>query len=78
MSPATILLLVEAFQAAIAAAPQVVALAKQAKDFFVTLFSNGLITKAEQDAVHAHMDQWVTCLTSGTVPLEFTVEADPQ
>jgi hypothetical protein len=78
MPSKTILLIVQGFQAAIAAAPQAIELVKQAKEFFTTLFSKGLITKETQDRVHARMDEWVACLTSGTVPPEFTVEPDPQ
>ena len=78
MNPATILLIVQAFQAAIAAAPQAIEIVNQAKEFFVTLFSRGLITKEQQDRVHANIQAWFDCLNSGITPPEFTVEPDPQ
>jgi hypothetical protein len=74
---AAIPLIIQGVQLAIAAAPQVEAIAKSAKDFFSSLFSAGLISKATQDALHAHVDACQAAALSGTVPPEFTVEADP-
>lgn len=77
MNPALLLTLVQAIHAAIAAAPQVVEVAEKAKDFIASLFRAELISKDQQDRIHAHVDAVAASLASGATPPEFTVEADP-
>lgn len=77
MDPATIALIVGFIQAAIKAAPQVAQLAVEAKNFVTSLFKAGLIGKVQQDALHAHVDDYCAALLAGKVPPEFTVEPDP-
>lgn len=77
LNPATIALIIQGIQAAIAAAPQVEALALKAKEFISELFGAGLITKETQDALHAHVDAVCAAALAGTPPPAWTVEADP-
>jgi hypothetical protein len=77
MNPATILLIMQAISAAIAAAPKVVEVAKAAKDFITSLFTANLITKEQQDALHAFVDNQGQLALAGIPPIHWTVEADP-
>lgn len=77
MDPESILLIIQAIQAAIAAAPQIEQVAIDAKNWVASLFSNSLISKETQDLIHAHVDAYQEALLNGTTPPEFTVEADP-
>ncbi len=77
MSPDTILLIIKAIQAAIAAAPQVEAIAIKAKEFITSLFTAQVITAAQQDAIHAHIDSLAAAAAANQPPPEFLVEADP-
>jgi predicted RNA-binding protein associated with RNAse of E/G family len=77
LNPATIALIIQGFQAAIAAAPQVEALAVKAKDYVTSLFESGLISKETQDAIHAHVDAISAAAKAGSLPPEWSVEADP-
>lgn len=76
--PAAVALAIQAFTALMAAAPQVAAILEQAKNFFTGLFAAGLITKAQQDAVHAHLDSVWAMLQSGITLDHWKVEPDPQ
>jgi hypothetical protein len=77
LNPAEIMLIVQGIQAAISAAKEVGPIIEAAKNWITTLFEKGLISKATQDLVHAHVDAWAASVASGTTPPEFTVEADP-
>ena len=77
MNSATLLLIIQAVQAAIAAAPQVADVAVKAKDFIASLFGAGLITKEQQDRIHAHVDAICAAALAGQELPEWTVEADP-
>jgi hypothetical protein len=77
MNPATILLIIQGVQAAIAAAPQVVEVAQKGKDFITSLFTAGLISKDQQDKIHAHVDAVCAAALAGQELPEWTVEADP-
>jgi hypothetical protein len=77
LNPETIGLIVQGIQAAIAAAPQVESLAIKAKDFISELFSQGLISKETQDALHAHVDEICAALLAEQAPPAWTVEPDP-
>lgn len=69
--------LMSAIQLAIAAAPKVVKLYEDAKTFISALFSAGVISKADQDAMHAHVDLIQAAVDAGTIPPSWTVETDP-
>ena len=77
-NPATLLLIAQAISAAVAAAPSVIEVIDKAKAFIESLFSAGLIDKATQDALFAHVDEVCNAALNGTLPPEFTVEPDPQ
>ncbi len=77
LNPATILLIVQAIQAAIKAAPMVEEIVVKAKDWVTSLFSAGLISIETQHAIHSHIDALTASVNSGQVPPEFQVEADP-
>lgn len=77
MSIASILLIVQGIQAAIAAAPGVIAVVEKGKDLISALFTAGKITKEQQDALHARIDADAALAASGIVPPEFQVEPDP-
>lgn len=77
MTAATFALVVQGIQAAIAAAPQIEAVATSAKNFITTLFENGVITAAQQNAVHAHVDAVAAAVANGQTPPEFVVAPDP-
>jgi len=78
MSAATLALIIQGIQAGIAAAPQIEAVAIKGKEFITSLFEGGVITKAQQDATHAHIDAVAAAVKSGGLPPEWSVEADPQ
>lgn len=75
--PASILAILQGFELAMAAAPKVVELVKQAKKFFADLFSAGLITKAQQDAVFLRIEAHWAMVQAGIVPQHWQVEPDP-
>ena len=77
MTPTAFLLIVQGIQAAIAAAPEIASIMTAAKDFVSSLFGAGVITAAQQDALHAHIDDLVFALLNGNEPPEFTIEPDP-
>ena len=77
MKPSTLALIMQGLQAAITAAPAVTELVTKAKDFISTLFSKGLISKAQQDALHAHVDSVAAMAKEGIIPPHWQVEADP-
>jgi len=77
LNPATIQLILQAIQAAIAAAPEVVALGEEAKKFITGLFSAGVITKQTQDACHLQVDAWMAQAAAGIIPDSWKVQPDP-
>lgn len=77
MTPATILLIVQGIQAAISAAPAAVEIVAKAKEFISALFSANAITKAQQDALHAHIDSLQALALAGVVPSHWQVQPDP-
>lgn len=72
-----IIKIVQAFEAAIAAAPQVVELVNKAKEFIAAMFGAKLITKAQQDALHARIDAHVLQVQAGIIDPALLVEPDP-
>jgi predicted RNA-binding protein associated with RNAse of E/G family len=72
-----ILFIIQLIQAGIAIAPDVQRFILESKEFISALFGSGLITKAQQDRVHAHVDLLAAAVSGGQIPPEFTVEPDP-
>lgn len=70
-------LILQGIQAAISAAPSVIAIVQSAKDFISSLFGAGLITKAQQDALHQAIDAHAALVAQGIIPDWWKVEADP-
>lgn len=65
-------------QMAIQEFPKAVALVKKAKDFFTGLVGDGIITKDQQDKLHARIDELSAAAQRGEIPPAWTVEADPE
>lgn len=78
MSAAAILTIISGIQAAISAAPGVIDVFNKAKALITSLFAAGKITKAQQDAIHAHVDSIAAMVNAGIVPDAWTVEKDPE
>jgi len=77
MTAASLLLIVQGIQAAISAAPEVESVVENAKTWVSSLFSSGVITIAQQNAVNAQIDAIVAAFAGGTTPPEFQVQPDP-
>lgn len=77
ISSAAIIALISGFQAVISAAPGVIAIVQQSKDYITSLFKAGKITKEQQDAVHRHIDSIAGLVAAGIVPPAWTVEPNP-
>lgn len=58
-------------------APEVEKIYAAARDLFNSLFSGGLITKAQQDALMDWSDKHMVATLAGEVPPEFQVEPNP-
>lgn len=69
--------IVSAIQLIIKAAPSVISAAAAIKDFITNLFGSGVIDKATQDALHAHVDAVATAMLTGRELPQWTVEPDP-
>ncbi len=69
--------IISGIQAAINAAPQIEAIVTSAKAWFTSLFEGGLITIAQQKAIHDHIDSISAMAKLGIVPPHWQVEADP-
>ncbi len=78
MNPQTIALIMQGLQAAMSAAPQIVEVADAAKTFITSLFTSEQITKAQQDALHAWVDNQAALAAAGIPPAHWAVEPDPQ
>ena len=78
MNPALIVTVIQLIQAMLTAAPKVAELVKQGKDLISALFTNKLISKEEQDAMHAWVDGLAAMHAAGIVPPHWTVEPDPE
>lgn len=74
MTAVLIAQIVSYVQLAVKAAPQAKELYDEAKALFTSLFSAGLITKAQQDAAMSWADAHQAAVLAGEVPPEFTVE----
>ena len=75
---ALIPLIMQGIQAAIQAAPGVIAVVTKAKELITSLFTAGVITKEVQDALHQHVDAIAALVAAGVTPPAWQVEADPE
>lgn len=75
--PPVVFIALNAIQAAITAFPQVKAIVLKGKEFITSLFTAGAITKAQQDALHQHIDDISEAIQRGEIPEGWDVEADP-
>lgn len=78
LTPETLALIVQGISALIVAAPQAIELVGKTKEFVSGMFGSALITKAQQDAIHAHIDALQAMNVAGIVPPHWQVEPDPQ
>ena len=69
--------IVTALELAIRAEPEAAAIVKAGKKFIKATFGAGVITKEQQNALHAHVDAYQTAILAGQTPPEFLVEPDP-
>lgn len=69
--------IIAAIEAAIAAAPKVIAAAAAARDFVAGLFGAGAIDKATQDALFNHIEGLAKAVLTGGPSPAWTVEKDP-
>lgn len=74
----TLALILKGIKAAIAAAPKVFEVVVAAKEWIGALFSGGLITKEQQDRIHAEVDAICVAAIRGEELPHWTVEADPE
>lgn len=77
MSIAGILLVIQGLNAAISAAPTIVAIVTKAKELVAALFTAGVITKEQQDALHMNIDARAALAAAGIIPPHWQVEPDP-
>ncbi len=77
MNSAAILLILQAIEAAIAAAPKVIEIVVKAKEFITTLFTAGAISKEVQDAMHLSVDSKAALAQAGVVDPAWRVDPDP-
>ena len=70
-------MLIQGVQAAIQAAPQVIALVESGKNMITALFTAKLITAEQQSVLHAHIDSISAMAKAGIVPAHWQVQADP-
>ncbi len=78
MNPAAILATIKYVQLAIAAAPDVIKAAQDAKNFITQLFLAKLITADQQNQLHSHVDAVLAVFVDGqNIPSNWKVEADP-
>lgn len=77
MNPAAILLIIQGVQAALAAAPQAIAVAEKAKELIDALFGAKLITAEQQQATKSHIDSIVAMAQAGIIPSHWLVRPDP-
>jgi hypothetical protein len=77
MTPQEIALLAQGLQAAIAATPQVIAVAQKAADLIKELATAEAITVEQQDALQAHMNAVMDAALAGENPPHWKMEPDP-
>lgn len=64
-------------EAAIAAAPKVIAVAEAGKNLITELFKAGAITVDTQNQLHGRVDVVMNAYLAGEIPPELTLEPDP-
>lgn len=64
-------------EAAIAAAPKVIAVAEAGKNLITELFKAGAITTDTQNQLHGRVDVVMEAYLAGEIPPELTIEPDP-
>lgn len=72
--PPVVFMAIGAIQAAIQAFPQVEAIVVKGKEWISSFTSGGLITKAQQDALHARIDHISEQAQNGEIPEGWEVE----
>lgn len=79
MAPTAIIaLILQGLEALIAAAPGIAEIVQKAHDLIDTLFTNNLITKETQDALHQTIDARAALAAQGIYPPWWKVQDDPQ
>jgi hypothetical protein len=76
--PPFIFMILGGLQTAIQEFPQIIALVTKAKEFIAGLTGAKLITKAQQDALHARIDAISEAAQRGEIPPAWQVEPDPE
>lgn len=76
--PALVMTALSVFEALIGAFPQATKVVQEAKDFFTGLFSAGVITKEQQDALHSRLDKVADDYLNGRIPHSLIVVPDPE
>lgn len=77
MSPTILTLIIQGITALLSAAPQIGDLVIKTKDLITSLFTSKMITKEQQDAIHAHIDAINAMRLAGIVQPQWQVEPDP-
>ena len=77
MEIASILLVIQGINAALAAAPGAIEVITKAKELITALFTAKAITKEQQDAIHIQVDATAALVSAGIVPIAWQVEPDP-
>jgi len=75
--PLIITQILAGLQAAIAATPDVIKTVQSAKALIDGLLEGKVITVAQQQALHAHIDSIAALAKTGVFPAHWQVEADP-
>ncbi len=75
--PPIVFVLLNAFTAAIQAAPQIKELAVKAKDYFSALVKGGIITQAQANQIDLRVDIITEAALRGEFPIGWDVESDP-
>jgi hypothetical protein len=78
MNTALISVIVQLIQGAISAAPGVIKIVEQVKQFIFGLFITGAIDQATQNALMLHVDAVCDAVENGDPPPAWTVEPDPK
>jgi hypothetical protein len=75
--PPVAIIVIQAIQAAIAAAPRVIEVVQKGKEFIASLTSAGVITAEQQNALDARVDTIAAAFANGQTPPAWSVEPDP-
>lgn len=76
--PPIVLQIISMISLAAKAVPELEKLYEQARALFSTLFAGGIITKEQQDSLMGWANAHEEAVLEGKVPVEFTVEANPE